>query len=138
MKSITCIPKQRGNHSTFNLSIDAATVFIGDSLFANFKRKEHVDIWKKYFNNVSNLSIGGDKIENALWRVLHYNFSSSNKTFVILLGTNNLQRDSPVAIVEGIKNLVKVIISRCNVEKCIVLGLLPRGSSFSNERIKAR
>ena len=64
MYPATCIPTKRSKlewlikHDDFvsncsNLIID--TVFIGDSIFANFNRREHNDIWVKYFSNITQL-----------------------------------------------------------------------------------
>ena len=48
-----------------------------------------------------NCGIGGDKVQNVLWRVQNLPISSSLKN-IILCGANNLQQDSPEDIVDGI------------------------------------
>ena len=61
-------------------------------------------IWNKLFKPIDalNCGIGGDKVQNVLWRVLNLSISSSLKNAVILCGTNNLQQDSLENIVDGI------------------------------------
>ena len=137
MYPTTCIPTKRSKlewlakHDEFvsncsNLTID--TVFIGDSIFANFNRREHNDIWVEYFSNTSlNLSIKGDRVEHALWRVLNGEVPKSAKKVFILIGTNNVSQSNPDNIAAGIINLVRAIESKANSCVCTVLGILPRG-----------
>ena len=58
-------------------------------------------IWDNFFKPIDALTcgIGGDKVQNVLWRVQNLPISSSLKNAVILCGTNNLQQDSPEDIV---------------------------------------
>ena len=138
----TFISKPRHNKLHFHNSFvntcnnhNNETVLIGDSIFANFGK--YRDIWNKFFNKTLNLSVGGNRIEHALWRVSNGGLPRSASHVVILIGTNNLQRDCPSAIAEGIRNLVMVVKSKCQTPKCTVLGLLPRGKPNSTERDRA-
>ena len=62
------------------------------------------NIWNNFFKPKDALkcSIGGNKVQNVLWRVQNLPISSSLKNAVILCGSSNLQQDSPEDIVDGI------------------------------------
>ena len=102
-------------------------VLIGDSIFANFNRPENNDLWNNHFaSNSINLSIGGDKIENALWRILNKELPPSARNIFILIGTNNVNVNTPTEIAEGVINLAKAAKSIAKNSLCIVFGILPR------------
>ena len=66
------------------------SILIGDSLMAGLHR--YSKIWNNFFKPIDALKcgIGGDKVQNVLWRVQNLPISSSLKNAVILCGTNNL------------------------------------------------
>ena len=66
------------------------SILIGDSLMAGLHR--YSKIWNNFFKPIDalNCGIGGDKVQNVLWRVQNLPISSSLKNAVILCGTNNL------------------------------------------------
>ena len=73
-------------------SKNVPTVLLGDSIVAGFLR--HPNIWYKFFNeNTTNYGIGGDKIQNVLWRAEYV---------LINCGTNNLDTDNSEKITDGI------------------------------------
>ena len=78
------------------------SILTGDSVMAELHR--HYKIWSNFFKPIDalNCGIGGDKVQNVLWRVQNLPISSSLENTVILCGTNNLQQDSPEDIVDGI------------------------------------
>ena len=77
------------------------SILIGDSLIAGLHRC--CKIWNNFFKSIDALNCGirGDKVQNVLRQVQNL-LVSSLKNVVILCGTNNLQQDSPEAIVNGI------------------------------------
>ena len=78
------------------------SILTGDSLMAGLYC--YCKIWNNFFKPIDalNCGIGGDKVQNVLWRVQNLPISSSLKNAFILCGTNNLQQDSPEHIVDGI------------------------------------
>ncbi|AEC01945.1 GDSL-type esterase/lipase family protein [Parasphaerochaeta coccoides] len=105
----------------------AETVFLGDSLTRRWE--EHEDLWKRFFSPYTpeNFGIGGDAIENILWRVMHGELDGmSPQVIVLLVGTNNLDVNTTEEIGEGIRNLVTVIRRRQPAAQLLLLGLLPR------------
>ena len=61
------------------------------------------NVWKNLFGNeFINLGICGDRVENDLWRVRDIAFPPRLKNVVILCGTNNINKDTPYDIVQGL------------------------------------
>ena len=102
------------------------SILIGDSLMAGLHR--YSKIWNNFFKPIDalNCGIGGDKVQNVLWRVQNLSISSSLKNVVILCGTNNLQQDSPEDIVDDI-----IEIGRHHHINIFISGLLPRDECTS-------
>ena len=115
-----------------------STLLIGDSLIAGLSR--YPEIWKKYFQqlNTLNCGIGGDRVQNILWRCTHLPPSPSVKNVVILCGTNNIQCDSPEDIADGILEITVVLKKIYHSAKIVVCGLLPRDHRCSVNRVYVR
>jgi beta-glucosidase len=88
-------------------------------------------IWDELYapKNAANLSIGGDGIQNLLWRIttggeidgLH------PKVIVLMIGTNNLgPKSSDDQIAAGIGQVIHVLRNRMATSKILLLGILPR------------
>ena len=86
-------------------------------------------LWEAYFseNKPVNLGVGGDCIENLLWRLENGEIENFEPDLILLLiGTNNLAKDSEEVITEGILETTRVIQRKCPQAKIVVFGLLPR------------
>ena len=75
---------------------------IGDLIAAGLNRYQSV--WTKYLEPLKTLNcgIGGDRVQNVLWRAQNLPVISSLKNAVILCGTNNLFQDLPEDIADGV------------------------------------
>ena len=83
------------NHDNIN------SIIIGDSIVAGLTR--YSNVWKNLFGNeFINLGIRGDRVENVLWRVRDIAFPSRLKNVLIMCGTNNINKDPPYDIVQGL------------------------------------
>ena len=83
------------NHDNFN------SILIGDSIVAGLTRYNNV--WKNLFGSrFNNLGIRGDRAEHVLWRFKDIAFPPRLKNVVILRGTNNINKDPPHDIVQGL------------------------------------
>ena len=71
------------------------TLLLGDSIIVGVVRCQTV--WKKHFAslNTMNLGIGGDRVENVLWRTISSQIQSSVQNIVVQCGTNNISTDFP-------------------------------------------
>jgi lysophospholipase L1-like esterase len=108
-------------------------VFIGDSITARWPQ----DVLQARFGSHRplNLGIGGDWIQNVLWRVQNGLFDrAAPKVVVLLIGTNNLTgKFTPDELTADIGALLKAIRSKSEKSKILLLGILPRGASIKDE-----
>ena len=87
------------------------------------------DSWEKLFKGkeVRNLGFGWDRIENALWRIYHGELDGYQaEKIILLMGTNNLDKNSDDEIIDGINELVRAVRHRQPKAEIYVTGILPR------------
>ena len=121
-----------------NLSLNSKTilVLIGDSIVAGLSR--YANIWRTFFKtfHTLNYGIGGDRTQHVLWRAENATLPNSLKYVVIHCGTNNIDRDQPRDIANGVISIGLKLQEKCRGLKVIVTGLLPRDSQWSQRRKK--
>lgn len=103
-------------------------LFVGDSITAGWGNTGKA-IWTERFAplNAANFGIGGDKTEHVLWRLQNGNLDGMRpKVVVVMIGTNNIGRDSSGQIAEGITAVVKEINTRLPETKVLLLAVFPR------------
>ena len=84
------------------------SIIIGDSIAAGLT--QYTNIWNIFFGNrFISFGISGDRVENVLWHARDIPFLPSLKNVVILCGTNNINKDPPYDIVQGLINLCSVL-----------------------------
>ena len=105
---------------------NASVVLLGDSLLNGLERFKR--IWNDFFvpRKTLNLSIGGDRTQNVLWRLQESNLPRTAQFLVILAGTNNCNFDRPKDIADGVVSIAMVALEMRPGLKVIILGLLPR------------
>ena len=82
-------------------SRNVSAVLLGDSIIAGFF--SYHNIWYKFFDeNTINCGIGGDKVQNILWRAENIPLQQSLEYVVISCDTNNLDTDNSEKIVNGL------------------------------------
>ena len=91
------------------------------------------NIWKRYFEllNAINCDIGGDRVENILWRCKNLPSSPNLQNSVIMCGTNSIQHNSVEDIVDGIVEIAVSLRRIYHPIAIIVCGLFPRDSNWS-------
>ena len=101
------------------------SILIGDSLIAVLNR--YFKISRIVFKTIKalNCDIGGNHVQNVLWRVQNIDISSSLKNTVILCDTNNLHQDSPEDIVNGIIEIGPCFTKQHYHINVSICGLLP-------------
>ena len=116
-------------------SIDIA--LIGDSITqgwgGGWDGSEFNSVWKKHFaaHDSVNLGIGGDRIENILWRLDHGLLDGTSPKFIVLMvGVNNaplVQANGVPAntAAEGIKLCIDNLRQRCPQSKVVLIKVLP-------------
>ena len=73
-----------------------------------------------------NQGIGGDKVQNVLWRIVNDCLPTEAERVVIIAGGNNIGCDPPRVIVEAVVNAARHAQQRCKHAAISVVGILPR------------
>lgn len=126
-------------HNTFSTQAKKGgidVVFLGDSITQCWTY-EGKELWARRYApmNAVNFGIGSDRTEHVLWRVQNGTLEGSEpKVVVLLIGTNNIKRDTPPQIAEGVGAIVTEIRTRLPKTKVLLLGLFPRAELPSDER----
>lgn len=111
-------------------------LLLGDSMFERWLTSG-TQYWNLYEIesklNVFNASIGGDGIQNVLWRLLQTPFGKilsslpNLHSIILLIGTNNIEKYSDEQVAEAIQVLVQQLRELCtNNIQIHVLSILPR------------
>ena len=139
----SCIPAPRkdgwwqGRHAELNrraLAQTADILFLGDSITQGWEGAGK-NIWKEFYGNrkAINLGIGGDKTEHVLWRLRHGNLENQNpRVCVIMIGTNNSNRDSSDAITKGVQAIVAELQFSVPESEILLLATFPRGATVED------
>ena len=108
--------------------------FFGDSITQGWTmywvKINGMKAWKKEFGKYSskvNFGISGDKIENLHWRITDGKQLDGYKAKVIVLmiGANNLGKNTPQEMADGIKNVLVTMQQKQPQAKIILCSLLP-------------
>lgn len=112
-------------------SIDesAEVMLVGDSIFRLWP-----DVQSAFHGRRgSNFSVGGDRLQNVLWRLRSTDFGGlSPKMIAILAGTNNLVDGGMpgCAIARGVEAILKEVKGQWPDAVVFVVGITPRGPDF--------
>ena len=116
-------------------SRNVSAVLLGDSIIAGFLR--YPNIWYKFFDeNTINCGVGGDKVQNVLWRAENIPLPQSLEYVVISCGTNNLDTDDSEKIADGLFCIALALKKRMNHLKIVINGILPRDEQNTARRQK--
>ena len=89
-----------------------------------------------FLRNSVNFGVGGDRVENVLWRSQNLPILPSLNKITILCGTNNINNDSPHDIADGVIETASVFKQKYPTSLNIyICGLLPRDESCSINRV---
>ena len=116
----------------------SSVLLVDDSLVNGLARYHRV--WSKYFKPLRalNFGVGGDRTQHVLWRIENGEIPLNLQVAFVHFGTNNLDRDNPDEIRDGIASIVYTIQEKKPNANFIVSGLLPRDqeTSFRRDKIK--
>ncbi len=102
-------------------------LFMGDSITQGWTS---APAWKERMLTLkaANFGIGGDKVQNLLWRVRNCEFGRiSPKVAGVLIGVNNAMTNPPEEILQGKKALLAEIRKASPSTRILLLGVLPFG-----------
>jgi len=119
--------------------------FIGDSITQGWEGNGKT-VWTNYYGNRKclNFGVGGDRTEHVLWRFENGQLDGIKpKAAVLMIGTNNSNKNragvedySEAEILAGVQAIIQQIRTRLPETKLLVLGIFPRGQTFSTQRGK--
>lgn len=102
---------------------------LGDSIAARWPRELQVEMFGR---NFVNLAVGGDRIENVLWRLNLYDLPAAEPQAVLLIiGTNNLRSDRDGELIwQRLETLIGAIKSVLPSTPMLVADIMPRGKNL--------
>jgi len=119
------------HHDSLNKRVskgDWDLLMIGDSI-TNGWRGVGKKVWAEYYGDrkALNLGIGSDRTQHVLWRLDNGNIDGLDpKVAILMIGTNNLWKDTSEEIAEGITAIVQKLDLELPHTKILLLGILPR------------
>jgi lysophospholipase L1-like esterase len=120
-----------GKHEALKKQAAAGNVgllFIGDSITEGMNGVH--DLMDHYWGSYrpANFGISGDTTEHLLWRMQNGEFKGLKPSVtVVLIGTNNLARDTDDEVVAGVKADIDELRRQLPSTKVLLLAILPRG-----------
>ena len=113
-------------------------LFVGDSITDGW-HDVGAPVWRMHYgNHALNFGLGGDRTEHLLWRLEHSDLSALGaQVVVVLIGTNNLDRDSPQQVAQGVARVVATIHKKLPGAQIVLLSIFPRGESPNPLRRRA-
>ena len=110
------------------------SIIIGDSIMAGLTG--YTNIWNNLCGNrFINLGIRGDRLENVLWRARDILPLLSLKNVVIVCGTNDINKDIPYDIAQGLIAIGSVFKNQSSNPNIFICEILSRDESFSVNRL---
>jgi lysophospholipase L1-like esterase len=127
---------QRAKEALGNYDIE----FIGDSITEAWEGAG-TNVWREFYGKKKaiNFGVSGDRTQHVLWRFENGQLDGIKaKVAVVMIGTNNSlgQDNTEAEMLEGVTAIVKQIRIRQPDTKIILLGIFPRGETFSPQRGK--
>jgi N-acetylglucosamine-6-sulfatase len=125
------LPRDDNRHRTFSDIARGATIellFVGDSITDGW-RNAGQPVWDQHFAPLkpANFGIGGDTTQGVLWRMQNGELDTFKaKLIVLMLGTNNINRNPIDEIVDGDRLIVEEFKKRQPQAKVLLLGIFPR------------
>jgi lysophospholipase L1-like esterase len=143
------LPRDDARHKGFLEIAKAGNIdllFVGDSItdwFANPRGGNPAtgrNVWDASFGSMkpANFGIAGDTTQGVLWRMQNGELEGfKSKLIVLMLGTNNINRNPVDEIVDGDRLIVEEFKKRQPQAKVLVLGVFPRNNNRQPDQTPA-
>jgi lysophospholipase L1-like esterase len=132
-------PRADARHQAFLEVARAANIdvlFVGDSITDWWRQANRgLPVWNEYFAplRAANFGIAGDTTQGVLWRMQNGELDGFQaKLIVLMLGTNNINRNPDEQIADGNRAIVAEFLKRQPQAKVLLLGIFPRGAQPGN------
>jgi lysophospholipase L1-like esterase len=119
--------------------------FIGDSIMQGWEGAG-AKVWQEFYDKrkAVNFGVSGDRTQHVLWRFDQGQLDGIKaRVAEIMIGTNNsnnnkaaVEDNSAAEILEGVQAIVAQVRTRQPDTKILLLGIFPRGKTFSPQRGK--
>ena len=109
-------------------------LFVGDSITDGW-RNAGQPLWDQHWApyKAANFGIGGDTTQGVLWRMQNGELDGYKaKLIVMMLGTNNINRNPNDEIVDGNRLIIEEYRKRQPQAKVLLLGIFPRAQQASD------
>jgi len=109
-------------------------LWVGDSI-TDWWARAGVEVWNANFASLkpANFGIAGDTTQGVLWRMQNGELEGFKaKLIILMLGTNNINRNPVDEIVDGDRLIVEEFKKRQPQAKVLVLGVFPRNAQADN------
>jgi lysophospholipase L1-like esterase len=140
--------RNQGNDARHQTFVDIAKkgdidlLFVGDSITDWFYwplgrggEARGGKVWEANFASLkaANFAIAGDTTQGVLWRMQNGELEGFKaKLIVLMLGTNNINRNPNDEIVDGDRLIVEEFKKRQPQAKVLLLGIFPRNADAAN------
>jgi lysophospholipase L1-like esterase len=126
---------------------DIGLLFVGDSITDWFSNPRGgrggaapapatgIEVWNANFGQYkpANFGIAGDTTQGVLWRMQNGELEGFKaKLIVLMLGTNNINRNPVDEIVDGDRLIIEEFKKRQPQAKVLLLGVFPRNADAAN------
>jgi len=132
-------PRDDARHQSFLEVAKAGNInllFVGDSITDWWRQEQRgLSVWNEHFAplGAANFGIAGDTTQGVLWRMQNGEIDGFNaKLIVLMLGTNNINRNPNADIAQGDRAIIDEFRKRQPAAKVLVLGVFPRGLAADN------
>ncbi len=132
-------PRDDARHQSFLEVAKAGNIdllFVGDSITDWWRQEQRgLPVWNEHFAplKAANFGIAGDTTQGVLWRMQNGELDGFKaKLIVLMLGTNNINRNANDDIAEGDRAIVNEFLKRQPQAKVLLLGVFPRGAAADN------
>ena len=132
-------PRDDARHKSFLEIASKGNIdllFVGDSITDFWAQPQRgLPVWEQTFAPLrpANFGIAGDTTQGVLWRMQNGELDGFKaKLIVLMLGTNNINRNPNDEIAEGDRMIIEEFKKRQPQAKVLLLGIFPRGADPAN------
>jgi lysophospholipase L1-like esterase len=132
-------PRDDARHQSFLEVAKAGNIdllFVGDSITDWWRQEQRgLSVWNETFAplRAANFGIAGDTTQGVLWRMQNGELDGFKaKLIVLMLGTNNINRNPNADIAQGDRAILDEFRKRQPQAKVLLLGVFPRGAAPDN------
>lgn len=135
--TVPLAPRNEARHNGFleiARSGNIDLLFVGDSITDLWDDRAK-GLWDSVWAplNAANFGISGDTTQGVLWRMQNGELEGFKaKLIVLMLGTNNINRNPVDDIVEGDRLIVEEFKKRQPQAKVLILGIFPRNAEATH------